>query len=756
MDTVFAFLFKYRPFVFGRGEILFALSWGIVLTVVLGIGVLTFFMYSRVRAKSTRRDRVLLGAIRLAIVAVLMFSLSRPVLVLSTSVPQKNFIGVLLDDSRSMQIRDGGETSRGEMVGEVFSVDGDLLTSLSERFLVRFFRFSSQTQRIENAEALTFDGSSTSLGEALDRARQELSGVPLAGLVMVSDGADNSGDRLSDALVALEASDVPVFSVGVGREEFDRDVALRRVETPRSVLKGASLVVDLTIAHRGYRGQSVELFVEDSDRIISQQEVELPGDGDAARVRVHLVADEVGPRLFKFRIPALSGELVTQNNEQEALVIVEDRQEKILYFEGEPRSEVAFLRRAVADDDNLRVVVLQRTAEDKFLRLEVEGEDELAAGFPSTREELFSYRSLILGSVEASFFTHDQLQMIAEFVGQRGGGLLLLGGPRAFAEGGYIGTPLEAVMPVVLEEPTPGRAPLMLDVSLTPAGLTHAVTQLAASEEESGERWENLPSVTSVNPISRIKPGAVELITASIEGFSEHQTVLSHQRYGRGKVLALTIQDSWRWQMHADVPLEDQSHQTFWRQILRWLVSYVPDRLNVATERDRVARGEGVELVASVEDDRYLGINNTNVLAEVIDPTGASAELQMEWSVERDGEYGAGFVPHENGIYEIHVSAFSEGALSGTDTTYVQVGELDTEFYDAEMRAAPLRRIAEETDGRFYSIDDVSTLADDITFSESGTTVIEQRDLWDMPIVFFSLVLLLGGEWSYRRTRGLA
>ena len=157
MDTVFAFLFKYRPFVFGRGEILFALSWGIVLTVVLGIGVLTFFMYSRVRAKSTRRDRVLLGAIRLAIVAVLMFSLSRPVLVLSTSVPQKNFIGVLLDDSRSMQIRDGGETSRGEMVREAFSVDGDLLTSLSERFLVRFFRFSSQTQRIENAEALTFD-----------------------------------------------------------------------------------------------------------------------------------------------------------------------------------------------------------------------------------------------------------------------------------------------------------------------------------------------------------------------------------------------------------------------------------------------------------------------------------------------------------------------------------------------------------------------------------------------------------------------
>lgn len=687
--------------------------------------------------------------------AALVFSLARPVLVLSTSVPQKNFIGILLDDSRSMQIADG-DGSRGNAVTETFASDGSLMGALSDRFLIRFFRFSSETQRMEGTAGLEFDGPRTSLPDALDRARQELSGVPLAGLVMVSDGADNSGVQLSDAIVALEASSVPVFSVGVGREEFERDIALRRVDTPRSVLKGASLVVDLTIAQRGYRGQTVELFVEDSDRIISQQEVELPPDGEAARVRVHLTAEEVGPRLFKFRVPALSGELVTQNNEQEALVIVEDRKERILYFEGEPRFEVGFLRRAVADDENLQLVVLQRTAEDKFLRLDVDGEDELAAGFPSTREELFSYRSLVLGSVEASFFTHDQLQMIAEFVGQRGGGLLLLGGPRAFAEGGYIGTPLEAVMPVVMEAPVEGRPPLSLDVALSPAGLTNAVTQLGATEEESGERWTALPNVTTWNHISRIKPGAVELITATAEGLSEPQTVLAHQRYGRGKVVVFTPQDSWLWKMNPDVPVDDPTHETFWRQMLRWLVSYVPDQLNISTERDRVARSEGVDLTASVEDDRFLGVNNSHVVAEVVDPAGGISELEMEWAVERDGEYRAGFAPATNGVYEIRVNSFSDGERTGSDTTYVQVAELDTEFYDAEMKAAPLRRMAEETGGRFYTIDDLSTLADDITFSESGTTVIEERDLWNMPIIFFAVVLLLGTEWGYRRVRGLA
>ena len=117
------------------------------------------------------------------------------------------------------------------------------------------------------------------------------------------------------------------------------------------------------------------------------------------------------------------------------LVQVLDRREKILYFEGEPRFELKFIRRAVAEDKNLQVVCLQRTSQNKFLRLDVDDAEELAGGFPKTREELFKYRGLILGSVEASFFTADQLRMIAEFVSQRGGGLLTLGGRHSFAEG---------------------------------------------------------------------------------------------------------------------------------------------------------------------------------------------------------------------------------------------------------------------------------------------------------------------------------
>ncbi len=113
-----------------------------------------------------------------------------------------------------------------------------------------------------------------------------------------------------------------------------------------------------------------------------------------------------------------------------------------------------FLRRAVNDDKNLAVVTLQRTADNKYLRLlDVDDPEQLLAGFPKTREELFAYRGLMLGSIEAGAFTGDQLRMIAEFVERRGGGLLMLGGPRAFAEGGYAGTPVADALPVTIERP---------------------------------------------------------------------------------------------------------------------------------------------------------------------------------------------------------------------------------------------------------------------------------------------------------------
>ena len=757
-ESLFAFLFKYRPLVFEAGDLAFRPSSASYLAAVVVVvaGSVTLRTYQRVRANSRPVDRAVLTGVRLTILALLLLCLFRPVLVLSQVVPQQNFLGVLIDDSRSMQIGDRDGETRADFVTQQFgSVEGPLLASLADRFALRLFSFSSTTERIGTVDDLAFGGTRTHLAQALTRAHGELAGVPLSGLVVVSDGADNADDTLADALLPLQAAAVPVFTVGLGREEYSRDIQLSRVETPRSVLKGAALVVDVVVAQTGYQGQTATLQVEDEGRIVADQEVILPDDGEPTTVRVRFTASDAGPRLFSFRIAPAADEMVIQNNVRHALVVVEDKREKILYFEGEPRWEVKFLRRAVAEDENLQLAVLQRTAENKFMRLGVEDAEDLVGGFPRTREELFGYRALILGGIEANYFTPDQLRMISDFVSERGGGLLMLGSQRSYAEGGYAGTPVADVLPVVLDVSAVDDESgffVETDVRATRAGATHPATQIADTEEASTARWLELPPITLVNAIREVKPGATTLLTSNDESL----VVLAFQRYGAGKSLAFPVQDSWMWQMHADIPVDDQTHEILWRRLLRWLVDGVPDQVVADVPQDQVELDETVSLGAEVDDANYEEINTSQVSAWITDPDGELLEVPMDWTADRDGEYGSSLTPRKEGLYEVRVEATSEGELLGDDIAYFRVSPSDSEFYDSTMRAPLLARVAEETGGRFYTTDSVDSLVDDIQTVGGGVTLVEERDLWDMPALLLLFVVLAVGEWGYRRTRGLA
>jgi uncharacterized membrane protein len=757
VEKLFRFLFKYPPLMFQQGDFTWGLSRSVLLAVsaAAAIALVALFTYRGLAAIERPRDRVVLVGLRLAALAVLLFCLFRPALILKAAVPQQNFLGVLVDDSRSMSIADlNGQTRSTFVQQQLAGPNAKLLDALSQRFVVRFFRFSSSSDRVASAADLRFGGTATRLAPALDRARDELSGLPLAGLVMVSDGADTSDAAIDETLASLKARSIPVFTVGVGQERFAHDVQVTRVETPRTVLKGTALVVDVVLSQTGYGGQTVPLTVEDDGRIVSTQEVTLPADGESATVKVRFTANEAGARTFKFKVPVQTGEQVTQNNARDALIQVNDRAEKVLYYEGEPRFEYKFLRAAVTGDTNLQVASIDRTAENKYYRQSLSNPDELIGGFPKTREELFQYRGLILGSVEAASFTPEQLRMIADFVNKRGGGLLMLGGRRSFAEGGWGGTPVGEVLPVVLEA---ANTKYFSEVQARPtrAGATFPVIQIAGDEKASGAKWNDMPAVTTVNAIRLAKPGATVLLSG-VDNRKQDQIVLAYQRYGRGKAIALPIQDSWLWKMDAKVSVTDTTHAMFWRRLIRWLVDGVPEQVNVTTTADRVEPGETVKLSAEVLDAAYAEVNDSRVVARVTTPSGKVTEVPVEWTVTKDGDYRAQFTPDESGIYDVKVTAARDQKDLGTADMHVRVSAGDAEYFDAGMRAPLLKRIAEETGGRFFTSPNAASLPEAISYSGRGVTVVEERELWDMPALFLALVSLIAAEWGYRRMRGLA
>jgi len=758
-ESIFRFLFKYPPLVFQQGDLGWGVSRPVMLAVIAlaAVGVVALLTYRTTGGDQPLRERLVPMGLRLAALAVLAICLFRPTLILRASVPQQNFVAVLVDDSRSMTIADTDGQARSAFVREQLSSqpNGALLQALSDKFVLRFFKFGSAVDRVPALNGLAYDGTATRLGPALERARDELSGLPLAGLVMVTDGADTSDTALDEPLASLKARSIPVFTVGVGQERFSRDIQVTRVETPRAVLKGTSLVVDVMLSQTGYSGQNVTLTVEDDGQIATTQSVTLPADGESATTRVRFTASTAGPRLFRFKVAPQEGEQVTANNQRDALIEVRDRKEKVLYFEGEPRFEMKFINRAMEDDQNIELVVLQRTAENKYYRFGVTAADELVTGFPKTREELFSYRALILGSIEAAAFSPEQLRMIADFANKRGGGLMMLGGRRAFAEGGWAGTPVGDVLPVVIDSAKQPSFFEELQVRPTRAGSVFPVVQIGDTEAASSTKWDEMPVVSTVNPISEVKPGATTLLSASNLGRGD-QIVLAYQRYGRGKTIAMPIQDSWVWQMDAKVSVEDMTHELFWRRMIRWLADGVPDQVNLSTGNDRVEPGETVRFTAEVLDTAYVEVNDAHVEASITSPSGKVSAVPMEWTVEQDGEYGAVFTPDESGLYEIRVTATRDSKDLGTNVMHLRVSAGDAEFYDAEMRAPLLRRIAEETGGAFFTPANAASLPEAISYSGRGVTVVEERELWDMPALLILLLGLMGAEWAFRRTKGLA
>jgi uncharacterized membrane protein len=757
LEALLSFLLKLPSHAWARGDLVFAPTLGWPGLAVLTAGALgsAWWAYGG-RPSVPRRTRVALAVLRSVTILVVALCLARPGLAVSTAVPQRNVLAILLDDSRSMRLADDGAIPRLAQVQATFGDSARLVRALGARFALRFFRFGADARPLRGAAALTGAGTRTDLAAALAGARDELAGMPVAGMVVVTDGADNAGGDLDGALLALKARRVPVHAVGVGVERFARDIAIERAQLPSSVLAGGTVLADVALRLRGVGGARVPVTVEADGRLVAADTVTLPDRGDVARVRLRVPTPTAGTYRVTVRARALPGETVTENNELHTVLRVRPGPERLLYFEGEPRPELAFLRRAVAPDSAIELVTLLRSAEGKFLRLGVRDSLELIAGFPTARDELFRFRGVVLGSVEATFFTGDQLRMLADFVGERGGGLLALGGRAALGEGGYGGTPLGDVLPVILENGAGAAdAPATeLRVRPTGAGLAHAALQLAAGDSANARRWDSLPPLTTVNRAPRLRAGATTLLAGRRADGAETPVLATH-RFGRGLAAVLTAQDTWLWQMHAAIAVDDPTHETLWRQTLRWLVEDAPDRIEVAATPSRVGPGEPVAVRVRVADSAFRAVNDAAVTAVVTTPSGREVAVPLEWNVREDGAYEGRMVAEEPGVY-----ALAARVVRGRDTTLAGRGALladdqGADVEQAELRAPLLRRVAGETGGRYYPLADAPRLADDVVYTESGVTVRDTTDLWDAPLVFLALLLLLGAEWAWRRRAGL-
>ncbi|HEV8131350.1 MAG TPA: glutamine amidotransferase [Acidobacteriota bacterium] len=761
MKAVFEFLLKFKPVVYEQGRLEFQhaglLFLLIALVAVLSFTVLHLYIAGKSAASRPSRQaihrRTLLFAVRLGIVLVVLLMLAGPSVVISEINPRENRLAILVDGSLSMQIQDSGK-KRAQQVQDLLQPNGPFTRRAASKFQIDYYRFADRAapQTLQQILGDPSDGKNTNLESALGHVAQEMAHLPLAGIVLISDGADNSSRQLNAVVQKLRSQKIPIHTVGVGKERLDNDVELLHVSVPRRLVPESMCTALLSLRNRGFGGQKARVEVRDGETLIQTREITLQFENADQTVELPFSISGTGVKNLKFSVQTLPGDLLPQNNWRRTIMEVRDAQPKILYVEGEPRWEYKFLRMAVSGDRFLRLETLLRTAKQKFYRQGIESEDTLAAGFPSQAEDLFQYHGLILGTVESSFFTYHQLEMIRDFVGKRGGGFLMIGGKRSFGEGKYQNTPVEEILPVrLLALGSSDYREAAVRPELTPQARSQGILTLAPSDTESAKLWKVVPPLDDFHALTEPKPAAMVLATAG--SGARAPVLVATQRYGRGQAMVLTSGSSWLWQMQMDV--RDRSHETFWRQLLRWMVHDVPGQISITPDKAEYVAGESAQVRAEIFDKNYDKASHVDPVLAVIDPSGKARNYPMEWTGREGGVYSSEFSVDQEGVYQLKVETAIDGTAAKEQTFFLTSGS-NLEFHEAGQHVDLLKGLAEQTGGRYYPIEKAGDLPDEIIYQSGKSSRLQVKDLWDAPIFYFLIVGLLGVEWSLRRRWGFS
>jgi uncharacterized membrane protein len=733
------------------------------LALVLG-GALAVAWLAYRHAPIPRGARFGLIALRcLTLLAIVLF-LMRPVARTSDEDARDAVVPILVDTSRSMGIQDADGQRRIDRARGI--VSGELLPELGRRFSVEVLSFA-ESLAPTTPEALGAAGRRSDLAGALAAVRDRFRGRPIAGIVVVSDGGDTSGTA---ERVAVDGP--PVFPVSIGSETAGRDREVLSVTAAEAVLDDSRVELAASVVGHGHGTAPIVMRLLENGRPIDVRQAAPAAEGVPVRVTFRVTPPRGAPTIYTVDVPAAEGELVPENNARSVLVLPPARPRRVLLVEGAPGFEHSFLKRALAGDTGLEVDSVVRKGRNEqgadtfYVQAARSRSEALAAGYPQKMPDLFQYDALVLANVEGTQLARAQLEATRDFVGRRGGGLLVLGA-HSFLRRGLIDTALEEVLPLELAGRGRGVVPSagprgMNRVSLTAAGEAHPVMQLGAAADETRKRWEAAPALASIAPLGDPRPAASVLAVTTGAGGAA-SALVAVQRYGDGRSMIFAGEAAWRWRMM--LPASDRSYDTFWRQAVRWLAVAAPDPVSVSAPAG-ASTGDVMALRIAARTETFEPMRDATVDVRVTAPDGKLQELRAtrETGPGADGRYVVHYRGDQPGVYRVVAEARrsdsrdkggSSPVAARTGTTSILVGGADVEMSDPRLNARLLQRIAAASGGSVVQEGRTPQLIEALQSAVPVAVLSVRRDLWHTGWSFAAIVMLLGAEWLLRRRSGL-
>lgn len=742
-------MFTHPLWAWRTGTFAFASGWPrwmLAAALLAGIAIIAATLM-RHRAIGARK-LITIGLLQTAMLALLLCMLWRPVLHVERVRDRENVLAVALDTSGSMAYddeagRDGEPRSRLQRAAD--ALRSGALDAMQKSFEVRLFNFSSRAESLSALEAIPPPGTQTRIGDALIQLLQTAGSVPLAGIVLVTDGGENGETLSEEQLAAIASFGVPVHAVGVGAEQIPGDLELDQVRVPQLAPAGSTVTASIRVRHDAAATSRLRIY--DGEKLLAARELTLPSTAPFSTHSVEFPAGDPGTHDLRFTLDGLEGEVDLVNNSRSHVLNVPAARRRILYVEGEPRWEYKFVRRALEPERSLRLTSAVRTTPNKYLRQGVSSGAELPDGFPTDMAELFSYDAVIIGSFDAANLSTQQHQMLREFVDRRGGSVLLLAGRNGLSAGGWDRTALAQTLPTHL----PPRQPQSFVQRSGAARPTlyaaeSAITRLDADTTRNADLWQSLPKLADFQTLGRLKPGAMVLLEAAAERSAV--PLLVWQRFGQGATYLLGTATTLRWQMSTEP--SDRRHELFWRQLAHAIADGAAPRAMLTSERSVYDDERQVSLEAQLRNSRFEPIDGAQVELLVAPERDVPFSVVMPAAQSGEGRYAASFDAPATGLYRIDMTARTPDGEVATATTYVRRNDGLLEHYGVRQNRSVLERIANVTGGRYWPLADLDQLAAAIPYSKAGIIERQTLDLWNLPIVFLTLIALKLTEWLLR------
>lgn len=737
----------------------------------------------------TKNVKIYLYLLRFTVIFILFFAAIRPVLIYTSSQRLSATLNILIDQSESMTRPVGNDgRSRYQLVRDTLTENQDILKSMQQEMSIQCFAFDSALKPLElhsgKVEGLSDKpiGTETAIGKSLEQVRQLSAGKRVLGTILFSDGTQRclpaNNVLPSDAAVRFHDNGIPLYTVpipfGQTTIEENPDVAVVSMQANEHIFVKNELQVSGSVSVNGFLHQDipVQLYFEDSAgimQLVQEKPIRASANGQVMPYQFAFSPQQTGYFKYTVSIPPQQGELVEANNSQSGFVRVMDGGLNVLFLQGELHNEQGHLRNSLQSSSDINVdyrslqvgvftggnsqLPIQKRLAAQTAARESLVEKELAAG---------KYNVYILDSIDAAAFKAEELKILAQRVSEGGSGLIMLGGYYSFGAGGYSGTPLANVSPVVFSATDRQQpdAPRRTDIhwtdplSMLPkdldGGRYHYVMRLVPNPQPNLEKWKSFPPLDGANRFDKMKPGA----TVLAEGQNGEVLLVSHI-FGLGRVLAFAGDTTYRWRLagHGD------EHRRFWRQIILWLAK-MDDVMEgdcwIELENSRLSAGESVKFKVFLRTPDGLEVRNFNVKTTVIKPDGKEESVQC---VDENGiPTGSFHLTELAGDYKILVETLGNADKPHTATARFIVSAENRELVHPIPDFLLMERIAAATEGQCIPPEQFSSLLKEL--NEKSEQLLEYREtkktLYDIWAVLLLFAVFMTCEWFLRKKYGLA